>query len=62
MKRLKMIERYTQTLIDSGLKEFEGAITAFTNWKQEIINSFSNEHANYEDDENITIRMVILKG
>lgn len=42
---------YTQTLIDSGLKEFEGAITAFINWKQEIINSFiPNEHVDYEDD------------
>ena len=47
------LTNYSQTLVDSGLPEYNGAITAFTNWKQEIINSFIiNEHVDRDDNEN----------
>lgn len=34
------LDDFINTLIDSNLPEFNAAITAFTNWKEEIINSF----------------------
>jgi len=44
---------YTQELIESELKEFESAVITFTNWKEEIINSFiPNEHVVDEQDDN----------